>query len=51
MNAGNAMMWSGFWTINAMLRAEVDQRDGYPLGDLGWQGEILEAEPLRAVLA
>ena len=43
VNAGNAMMWSGFWTINAMLRAEVDQRDGYPLGDLGWQGELVEA--------
>ena len=43
VNAGNAMMWSAFWTINAMLRAEVDQRDGYPLGDLGYTGEVIEA--------
>ena len=43
VNAGNAFMWSSYWTINAMLRAEVDQRDGYPLGDLAWRGELIEA--------
>ena len=44
VNAGNAFMWSSFWTINAMLRAEVDQRDGYPLGDLSYTGELIPAD-------
>lgn len=44
VNAGNLFMWSSFWTINAMLRAEVDQRDGYPLGDLSYTGDLIEAD-------
>lgn len=44
VNSGNLTMATGFWTINAMLRREVRQRDGYPLGDMTWTGEILEAE-------
>ena len=43
VNAGNFLMWSSFFTINGMLRREVRQRDGYPLGDAGWTGELVEA--------
>lgn len=37
------MSWS-FWGINAMHRREVGMRDGFPLGDEGWDGPILEAQ-------
>jgi len=33
VNSSNFFMWSQFFVINAMLRNEVSQRDGYPLGD------------------
>ena len=32
-----------FWALNLMHRAEVRQRDGFPLGDESWQGQLLEA--------
>lgn len=35
-------MFPAFFTINAMFRAEVRERDGYPLGDEAWRGELLE---------
>lgn len=35
-------MFLPFFTINAMFRAEVRERDGYPLGDEAWTGELLE---------
>ena len=39
-------MFLPFFTINAMFRAEVRERDGYPLGDEAWEGELLEvAQP------
>ena len=31
-----------FWALNLMHRAEVRQRDGFPLGDESWQGQLLE---------
>ena len=34
----------GFLMINRMFRAEVRQRDGYPLGDEAWTGPLLEAK-------
>jgi radical SAM superfamily enzyme YgiQ (UPF0313 family) len=37
-------MFLPFFTINAMFRAEVRERDGYPLGDEAWEGELLEVE-------
>ena len=37
-------MFLPFFTINAMFRAEVRQRDGYPLGDEGWGGELVEVD-------
>lgn len=38
-------MFLPFFTINAMFRAEVRERDGYPLGDEAWTGELLEVAP------
>lgn len=37
-------MFLPFFTINAMFRAEVRERDGYPLGDEAWTGELREVE-------
>lgn len=42
---GRGRMLLSYFTINAMFRAEVRERDGYPLGDEAWQGEWLEADP------
>ena len=43
-------MFLPFFTINAMFRAEVSARDGYPLGDEAWRGELLEAAPPESAL-
>ncbi len=51
VNAGNLFMWSAFFTINAMLRREVSQRDGFPLGDEAFRGDLIPAahtEPFDA---
>ncbi len=32
-----------FWVLNLLHRAEVRNRDGFPLGDESWQGQLLEA--------
>jgi radical SAM superfamily enzyme YgiQ (UPF0313 family) len=31
-----------FWALNLMHRGEVRRRDGFPLGDESWQGQLLE---------
>ncbi len=36
-------MWFHFLVINAMHRWDVSGRDGLPLGDAAWQGDLLEA--------
>ena len=41
VNRGNGLMTRSFPLINLMLRREVRQRDGLPLGDEGWSGEWL----------
>jgi len=43
VNRRDAFMWRAFFLLNAMHRAEVPRRDGHPLGDLGWEGQLLEA--------
>jgi hypothetical protein len=30
--------------VNAMHRNEIGKRDGYPLGDETWRGQLLEAQ-------
>lgn len=37
-------VFRNFFLVNAMLRNEISQRDGYPLGDETWRGELLEAQ-------
>lgn len=32
-----------FWSLNLMHRAEVSRRDGFPLGDESWRGQLLQA--------
>jgi hypothetical protein len=37
-------MFRNFFLINGMLRAEISQRDSYPLGDASWEGELIKAQ-------
>ncbi|GIK43854.1 MAG: B12-binding domain-containing radical SAM protein [Chloroflexota bacterium] len=43
LNRPDFFMLRHFFIINAMIRAEVSQRDHYPLGDAGWRGQLLKA--------
>jgi len=43
VNRSDAFMFRNFFPINAMLRADTGERDGYPLGDEAWQGPLLRA--------
>jgi radical SAM superfamily enzyme YgiQ (UPF0313 family) len=42
-NRSDAFMFRNFFPINAMHRADVSNRNGYPLGDENWKGVLLEA--------
>jgi radical SAM superfamily enzyme YgiQ (UPF0313 family) len=42
-NRSDAFMFRNFFPINLIHRSEVNQRNGYPLGDEHWQGQLLEA--------
>jgi radical SAM superfamily enzyme YgiQ (UPF0313 family) len=42
-NRSDAFMFRNFFPINAMHRREVSSRNGYPLGDETWSGQLLEA--------
>jgi len=42
-NRSDAFMFRNFFPINAMHRREVRSRNGYPLGDEMWNGQLLEA--------
>jgi radical SAM superfamily enzyme YgiQ (UPF0313 family) len=42
-NRTNGFMFRNFFLINALHRADVSARDGYPLGDAAWQGHLLKA--------
>jgi radical SAM superfamily enzyme YgiQ (UPF0313 family) len=41
VNRADAFMFRNFFPINAMLRADTNQRDGYPLGDEAWQRRLV----------
>jgi radical SAM superfamily enzyme YgiQ (UPF0313 family) len=43
VNRPDFFIWRNFLLINGMIRAEVSQRDFYPLGDAAWQGELVKA--------
>jgi radical SAM superfamily enzyme YgiQ (UPF0313 family) len=42
-NRSDPFMFRNFFPINLLHRAEVSQRNGYPLGDETWTGPLLEA--------
>ena len=42
LNRGEAVLARNFLPINYMHRAELGKRDGFPLGDPEWRGELLE---------
>ncbi|MBO8170884.1 MAG: B12-binding domain-containing radical SAM protein [Bacillaceae bacterium] len=46
-NSSNFFMWYNFWFINFLLRKEASQREGYPLGDEGFEGELLKVDVTR----
>ncbi len=43
VNSNSFFMWSNFFVINFMMRKEVMQRQGYPLGDEAYMGPLLKA--------
>jgi radical SAM superfamily enzyme YgiQ (UPF0313 family) len=40
----DGFVFRNFFLVNAMHRNEISQRNGYPLGDETWQGQLLEAQ-------
>jgi radical SAM superfamily enzyme YgiQ (UPF0313 family) len=44
LRRGDAFMLRNHLLINLMHRREVGQRDGFPLGDEGWAGTLLEVQ-------
>lgn len=42
-NRSDWFMFRNFLPINAMHRGDVSNRNGYPLGDETWKGQLLEA--------
>ena len=42
VNSSPAHLWPAFFWINNMFHQEVGQRNGYPLGDEGWKGELIK---------
>jgi radical SAM superfamily enzyme YgiQ (UPF0313 family) len=42
-NRTNGFMFRNFFLINALHRADVSNRDHYPLGDAAWTGTLLKA--------
>ncbi len=49
-NAGSPFMLYAYLFINILLRKEASQREDYPLGDLRFEGELLEAAPVPELL-
>jgi len=43
-HARDGFMFRNYFLINAMHRNEIGQRDGYPLGDETWRGQLLLAQ-------
>lgn len=44
VNWRDPWMWMNFWIINAMHQKDVSGRNGLPLGDANWQGQLIPAE-------
>ena len=37
-------VFRSFFLVNAMHRTEISQRNGYPLRDETWKGQLLEVQ-------
>lgn len=48
VNSSNVFMWTKFFFINWLMRGEVSQRDGYPLGDEACTIPLLEVQRVHA---
>ncbi len=44
INMQDAFMFRHFFPINIMHRLEIPARDGLPMGDAAWRGELLETD-------
>ncbi|MCA9136854.1 MAG: DUF4070 domain-containing protein, partial [Planctomycetales bacterium] len=44
VNWRDPWMWMNYWMINAMHQKDVSGRNGLPLGDANWRGQILQSE-------
>jgi radical SAM superfamily enzyme YgiQ (UPF0313 family) len=44
VNLGSFFMARNFPLINSMIRGEIGQRDGLPMGDADYQGELIEVD-------
>jgi radical SAM superfamily enzyme YgiQ (UPF0313 family) len=54
VNSNNLFMWSNFFVINGLMRREVLQRNGFPLGDEAHTAPLLKTdrtEPIDAPAA
>lgn len=49
VNARNWFMWSHFFSINLLFRAEVMQRKDFPLGDEAYTAPLVKAEHSAAI--
>lgn len=43
-NRNDFFMFRNFFPINALHKNEINSRNGYPLGDETWQGQLLEVK-------
>jgi radical SAM superfamily enzyme YgiQ (UPF0313 family) len=41
VNRADSFMFRNFFPINSMLRVDTNRRDGFPLGDEAWDGQLL----------
>ena len=42
VNSSPALLWPFFFGINILFHKEIDQRNLFPLGDEGWQGQLIK---------
>ncbi|MEW5974959.1 MAG: radical SAM protein [Acidobacteriota bacterium] len=49
VNTGNVQMAWNFFVINLLLRREVSQREGFPLGDESFSGPLIKSAHSRPV--
>ena len=43
-HCNDPFVFRNYFLVNVMHRSEISQRDGYPLGDATWRGELMEVQ-------